>query len=295
MEYMRNSTSKYSVLSILEEISAYEALWSRPNTTFRTIATQLSKHPESLASTLVAPKLIAEYKKSLLPILKALPHFGARIDGDGMFPEHLKDARYPIKILYYQGNWELAYLPCIAIVGTRNPSPEGIERTQYLVKKLISDKFAIVSGLARGIDTTAHRTAIEAGGVTIGVIGTPLNQYYPPENRDLQDIIAKDFLLISQVPFIKYTKQDYRQNRFFFPERNVTMSALTQATIIVEAGETSGTLVQARAALQQGRKLIILENNFLNTSLSWPKKFEQQGAIRAKDYNEICKHLSDIP
>ncbi|HSW73383.1 MAG TPA: DNA-processing protein DprA, partial [Chlamydiales bacterium] len=126
----------------------------------------------------------------------------------------------------------------------------------------------------------------------IGVIGTPLNQCYPPSNRSLQDTIAKDFLLISQVPFARYSKQDYRKNRFFFPERNITMSALTQATIIVEAGETSGTLVQAKAALNQGRKLIILENNFLNPSLTWPKKFQELGAIRAKDYEQIKNHLS---
>ena len=285
----------YAVLSLLEEISAYEALWDRPKATSRTVAMQLSNHPHRLASSLIDPQLIAEYKKYLFPILKQLPHFGARINGDGMFPENLKDARYPLKIFYYQGNWELAYLPSIAVVGTRNPTQEGIERTKYLVKKLTADKFTIVSGLARGIDTAAHETAIEAGGTTIGVIGTPLNQYYPPENHKLQDILSRDFLLISQVPFLRYSKQDYRQNRIFFPERNVTMAALTQATIIVEAGETSGTLVQARAALQQKRKLIILENNFLNKSLSWPRKFEDQGAIRAKDYNDIQKHLSNTP
>jgi DNA processing protein len=93
------------------------------------------------------------------------------------------------------------------------------------------------------------------------------------------------------VPFAKHSKQDYRQNRFFFPERNITMSALSQATIIVEAGETSGILVQAKAALAQGRKLIILENNFLNSSLTWPRKFQEQGAIRAKDYDQIREHL----
>jgi DNA processing protein len=285
----------YSVLSLFEEISAYEALWDRPQATFRTIATQLSNHPQDLASSHVDTHVIAEYKQRLFPILTKLQYFGARIDGDGMFPEHLKDARHPLKIFYYQGNWEFAHLPSVAIVGTRQPTQEGIERTRYLVKKLVRDKYAIVSGLAKGIDTAAHRAAIEAGGVTIGVIGTPLDQYYPPENQDLQSIIARDFLLISQVPFVRYSKQDYRQNRLFFPERNKTMAALTQATIIIEAGETSGTLVQARAALEQKRKLIILENNFLNRSLSWPRKFEEQGAIRAKDYNDIQKHLSNTP
>ncbi len=282
----------YPILSFFEEISAYEALWDQPSASFRTIANKLADFPQRLASSHVERPVIDQYKELLFQILKNLPSFGASIDGDGKFPEQLRDARYALKILYYQGNWDLILLPCVAVVGTRNPTPEGIERTKYLVKKLVADGFSIISGLAKGIDTAAHRTAIESNGTTIGVIGTPLNQFYPSENRSLQEQIAKDFLLISQVPFAKYINQDYRKNRFFFPERNVTMSALSQATIIVEAGETSGTLVQAKAALEQGRKLFILENNFLNPSLTWPKKFQEQGAIRAKDYDQIRQSLS---
>lgn len=183
----------------------------------------------------------------------------------------------------------------MAVVGTRRPTPEGISRTKYLVKRLVKDKIVVVSGLARGIDTTVHNAAIENGGQTIAVIGTPLNCYYPPENKELQKRIAAEYLVISQVPFSRYAKQNYQKNRLFFPERNVTMSALTQATVIVEAGETSGTLIQAKAALSQKRKLFILENNFLNPALTWPKKFEALGAIRVKDYDEICNHLSITP
>ena len=114
------------------------------------------------------------------------------------------------------------------------------------------DGFTVVSGLAKGIDTIAYRTAIESGGRTIAVIGTPLSSSYPKDNRDLQRKIADEFLLISQVPIHRYSTQDWRLNRLFFPERNVTMSALTLGTVIIEAGETSGTLVQARAAMRQG-------------------------------------------
>jgi DNA processing protein len=156
----------------------------------------------------------------------------------------------------------------------------------------VQDNIVIVSGLAKGIDTAAHTTAIENERFTIGVIGTPLNRYYPLENQELQNSIASHHLLISQVPFSRYLRQTYRENRLFFPERNITMSALTDATIIVEAGETSGTLIQAKAALEQGRKLFILENNFLNPALTWPKKYQEKGAIRIKDYDEIRKHLS---
>ncbi|MFP4731390.1 DNA-processing protein DprA [Pasteurella multocida] len=89
----------------------------------------------------------------------------------------------------------------------------------------------------------------------------------------------------------KYKQHDYRFNRQFFPERNITMSALTQATIIVEAGETSGTLTQARAALTQGRKLFILDNCFLNPNITWPEKYLKKGAIRVKSIEDISKNL----
>jgi len=283
---------KYQAISPLQEFLAYEALWDRPDSSVRSLAQKFQDYPVQLASALIDAELIDRYKSLLLPVIKDLPHFGIRIYGDGEFPERLKDARHPISILYYQGDWNLTYLPSVAVVGTRQPTPEGVRRTEYLVKKLVQDGIVIVSGLAKGIDTAAHTTAIENGGYTIAVIGTPLNCCYPPENQELQKKIANNYLLISQVPFSRYARQTYRENRFFFPERNITMSALTDATIIVEAGETSGTLIQAKAALEQGRKLFILENNFLNPALTWPKKYEEKGAIRIKDYDEIRKHLS---
>jgi DNA processing protein len=118
-----------------------------------------------------------------------------------------------------------------------------------------------------------------------------LGSYYPPENRQLQDRIARDFLLISQVPVLRYKRQAIPQNRLFFPERNVTMSALTEATVIVEAGETSGTLTQARAALHQGRKLFILDSCFRRPDLTWPARFEQRGAIRVRYIDDIGSAL----
>lgn len=286
--------NQYKAISPLEELLAYEALWDRPLSTFRLVSKELNGSSICLPSSLIEPQVIDQYRKQLLPILFQLPRFGVRIQGDGEFPERLKDARHPIKILYYQGEWEIACLPSVAIVGTRNPTKRGIDLTEFLVKKLVHDRFVIVSGLAKGIDTAAHRAAIQNGGLTIAVIGTPLNCYYPPENQELQKKIASDYLLISQVPFSRYARQTYRENRLFFPERNVTMSALSQATIIVEAGETSGTLIQARAALEQGRKLFILDNNFCNPALTWPKKFEEKGAIRIKNYDEIRQHLAAL-
>jgi DNA processing protein len=95
-----------------------------------------------------------------------------------------------------------------------------------------------------------------------------------------------------QVPIVRYSQQHFKANRYFFPERNATMSALTEATIIVEAGETSGTLVQARHALKQRRKLFILDSCFRNPSITWPAKFVAQGAIRVSEYDEIKDYLA---
>jgi DNA processing protein len=98
-------------------------------------------------------------------------------------------------------------------------------------------------------------------------------------------------LLISQVPLFRYSQQSPQFNRFFFPDRNHTMSALTAATVIVEAGETSGSLIQARAAIEQGRKLFILESCF-NRGLKWPERLLERGAIRVRDYSDIKSALT---
>ena len=100
---------------------------------------------------------------------------------------------------------------------------------------------------------------------------------------------------MSQVPIVQYSRQDVGANSDFFPARNVTMSALTEATLIVEAGERSGALVQARHALKQKRKLFILESCFQNPSLRWPETFAKQGAIRVADYGDIKRHLAGAP
>jgi DNA processing protein len=177
-------------------------------------------------------------------------------------------------------------------VGTRTPTEEGLKRTRSLVKGLVKDNFTVVSGLAKGIDRAAHETAIAEGGRTVAVLGTPINHAYPAENRELQEKIAREFLLISQVPIKRWQSQGPKQNRIFFPARNITMSALTEATIIVEASETSGTLVQARHALKQRRKLFILDSCFNTPSITWPHRFAEEGAIRVRSYDDISKHLS---
>lgn len=277
------------------ELGAYESLWLEQGATFKTLADRFARDPSALPSDFVsrsaaeaaADEVFARLKKS------GVHRFGVRINHAGDYPERLRDARHPIEVLYYQGAWELTETRSIAVVGARKATEQGTQRAAQIAKGLVERGFTVVSGLAEGIDRAAHTAALGCGGRTIAVIGTPLGQYYPKANRDLQDQIATDHLLISQVPLLRYGKQGPQQNRLFFPERNVTMSALTQGTVIVEASDTSGTLTQARAALHQGRKLFILDSCFApSLKLTWPQRFADLGAIRVRSMDDIWNALA---
>jgi DNA processing protein len=281
-------------ISPLRELGAYEALWDDPAASFKVLSEKFAARPDAVPSDFVPPARASECAAFVQRRFREadITGFGVRVHGAGEYPEKLRDAAHPVELLYYQGWWDLASSRAVAVVGTREPTSDGVKRTRQLVQALVKDDFTIVSGLAAGVDTTAHETAIGAGGRTIAVIGTPLSHVYPRDNAELQRKIAREFLVVSQVPLRRYESQDFRRNRFFFPERNITMSALTEATIIVEAGETSGTLIQARAALHQKRKLFILDSCFQNKKLTWPQKFADRGAIRVMNYDDIQRHLS---
>jgi DNA processing protein len=276
------------------ELGAYEALWSREGASFKQLAEIFREHGGSVPSDFVSRADAEQYARLALGAIRAegIKHFGIRVHGAGEYPEKLRDAAHPIELLYFQGNWDLTSTRCVAIVGTRKPSEEGLRRAAKLARSFVKADFTVVSGLAQGIDTVAHTAAIEAGGRTIAVLGTPITEYYPAENKSLQQRIADDHLVISQVPIVRYSRQTFHGNRLFFPERNATMSALTEATVIVEAGETSGTLIQARHAIQQRRKLFILDSCFRDTKLTWPARYLDRGAIRVSDFDEVIRHLA---
>ena len=284
-------------ISPFHEMGAYEALWSEHETTFKSLSERFKRYPGSVPSDFISPTEAHEcavFVKRRFDEAK-VEGFGVRVHGAGEYPEKLRDAAYPVALFYYQGWWDLAYSRSVAVVGARKPSSEGLARTRRLVREFAADGFTVVSGLAAGVDRMAHETALEENGRTIAVLGTPLSHVYPKDNDELQRHLARHFLVISQVPLKRYESQDYRRNRFFFPERNVTMSALTEATLIVEASETSGTLIQARAALRQQRKLFVLDSCFRNPQLTWPARFAERGAIRVRDYDDIRRHLPDSP
>ena len=290
---LKNDDFRSQAVSPLQELGAYEWLWLQQGASFKSVADRFRANPDSVPSDFAPAAEALEIGHRVWRKLKEsdVGRFGVRVHGAGEYPQKLRDADHPVELLYYTGWWDLVETPCVSVVGTREPTADGLARARRVARVLVDGGYTVVSGLARGVDAMAHRTAIEMGGRTIAVTGTPLSHFYPRENADLQREIAKRFLLISQVPVLRYESGNPSSNRFFFPERNVTMSALTLATVIIEAGETSGTLHQARAALKQKRKLFILDSLFQRPDLTWPARFLEQGAIRVKDPDDIRAHL----
>ncbi len=192
----------------------------------------------------------------------------------------------PKTAIFYKGAMEIP-LPCprVSIIGSRRASEQGLAEAKEITKFLIKNKVVIVSGLASGIDTIGHKTAIEYGGRTIAVIGTPLNRVYPKENAELQDKIMKNHLVVSQYPVgHPTTPKD-------FVLRNRTMAIISDATVIVEAGESSGSLYQGWETLRIGRPLFICKAVVENKKLEWPKKMIDYGAMILDEPNDVLENL----
>lgn len=183
--------------------------------------------------------------------------------------EHVKDY-FP---LFYLGKLScLFHMPRVAVVGTRQPSEIGIARTKKLVKELCALNISIVSGLAKGIDAVAHSTALDLNATTIAVLGTPVHRPYPAENKDLYFKIVKQGLAISPA------KPHEQTGKYLFPRRNRLMALLCEATIIVEAGPTSGVIHQAAECLRQKKRLFILKSLAENEKIEWVSGFLKNGA-----------------
>lgn len=184
--------------------------------------------------------------------------------------------------VHYSGNISLLGGPVVSVVGTREISDAGMKRAKRLSSELAEAGIVVMSGLAKGVDTIAHRAAIDAGGHTAAVIGTPIDRAYPADNADLQMQIYDNHLLIT--PFAAGSTV-HKSN---FPERNRVMARLSDATVIVEASDTSGTLHQAAECQKSGRWLFIMHSVANDERLTWPKKFLNQPRTM------VLQHTADI-
>ena len=176
----------------------------------------------------------------------------------------------------------------VSIVGARKASESGLRRAARLARLLGQAGVVVVSGLARGVDRAAHTACIDAGGRTIAVIGTPIDHCYPAEHARLQEMLCREHLVVSQFA------SGSRISRASFPARNRTMAMLSHASVIVEAGDSSGSLSQAAETQRLGRLLFIMRNVVDNDKLKWPPSFLAHGAIVLDDVHQILDALPAV-
>lgn len=248
---------------------------------------------EDKLEPLIGVKALAGYKttrKEWDPDLelKKVQHLGFRIFcfNDSDYPINLKQISDPPPVLYGWGNFEYGDDIAVAIVGTRNPTPMGAYTAKDLASQLTFQGLTIISGMARGIDSEAHRGAIEAKGRTVAVLGSGLDMPYPIENEPLMEKIAHQGAVISEFPL---GTEPYAKN---FPARNRIISGLSLGVVVVEAAQDSGSLITAGFALEQGRDVFAVPGNIENDRSKGPHKLIRQGAKLVESYQDILSELA---
>lgn len=282
-----------AIISPYDELMAYEFLYATNGTSRSKISKLLADHgglPTVAVNDISGLFPDSDTYREVMDYVNGrLLGFSVLVDGTPQFPASLRAEKNPLPVFYYIGDISLTESKCVSIVGTRNPSERGSISARRMARAVAERGYTVVTGLAKGIDTDATIEAIGVGGHVIGVIGTPIDRCYPTENKKLQETVAHDHLLISQVPIYRYDHQPFETRRYYFPERNITMAALCDATVIVEAGETSGTRTQAKACMEQGKTLIFLPSVIESTS--WAQKYIDNGAFVASNVTEAMRIL----
>jgi DNA processing protein len=219
----------------------------------------------------------------------------ARVEAEGaeiisfncpQYPERLKEIYDPPPVLWVRGDANLLSYPSIAVVGTRHPSPYGSGIAEMLSRDLAARNLLIVSGMARGIDSCAHKGALAARKPTVAVWGTGIDVVYPKENKNLaKDVLALGGAIVSEVPMGTFPAP---QN---FPRRNRILSGLSIAVLVVEASENSGTRVTARCAAEQNRDLFAVPGNVTNRGSWTPNTLIKQGAKLVATWEDVWEEL----
>lgn len=205
---------------------------------------------------------------------------------DDNYPKPLKEIYDPPVVLYYKGEILRMDENAIGVVGTRKMTGYGKAVTKGFVEDLVRAGLTIISGLARGVDSQSHQTAIEEGGRTIAVLGGGLNNIYPPENRDLaRKIIDGHGAVISEYP------PDYPSLPGNFPSRNRIISGLSKAVLVTEAAEDSGSLITAKLAVEQGREVFAIPGPITSSLSKGPIDLIKMGAKAVFDASEILDEL----
>lgn len=246
---------------------------------------------ESKQADLARP-LLAEHLEDPAPLLERVrdemavaERHGARLVTvlDDDFPKNLRLIFNLPPFLFVRGELTPEDDYSVAVVGTRRASDEGLAKARKLARALTADGVTVVSGMAAGIDTAAHEATLAAGGRTIAVLGTGVAHTFPRENAALAERIAEAGALVSQ--FWPST----RPSSYTFPRRNVVTSGISQGSVVVEATSTSGAKMQARLALEHGKRVFLLRS--LVTDQPWAQRYVDRGAIVVSEVADVIRHL----
>jgi DNA processing protein len=202
------------------------------------------------------------------------------------YPARLKEIYDYPPLLYMRGSLEPSDEWCLALVGTRRPTAYGRQITEEIVTELARNKITIVSGLARGIDSVAHRSALAAGGRSIAVLASGVDIIYPAENAGLAANLMEDGALISEYPLGCRPRPEY------FPRRNRIISGLCLGVLVIEAGQGSGALITANLALEQNREVFAIPGSILSMASKGTNHLIQEGAKLVTDCADILKELN---
>jgi DNA processing protein len=237
------------------------------------------------AATRHEDDLLAQAQHELDQLTQSDARLVTIVDED--FPPNLRLVHNAPPFLFVRGEFAEADLRSVAVVGTRKATEIGLRRAANMATKLVELGVTVVSGLAAGIDTAAHTAALEAGGRTIAVLGTGINRYFPAANRELTDRIATGGhgAVVSQFWPAASGAQ------WTFPRRNITTSGISQGTVVIEAGSTSGAKMQARVALEHGKRVFLIKS--LTEHQEWARKYvAERGALQVEDVDTIARALS---
>lgn len=239
---------------------------------------------ERLATGL--PDLDAHLERVRQMVDRALEQVGARLVtvlDRNEYPSNLRVIPSPPPFLFYRGELRRDDARSVAVVGTREATDTGRQRASRLADALAAEGVTVISGLAKGIDTAAHTATLEAGGRTIAVVGTGILRTYPKENADLAERVAEHGAVVSQF------WPDAPPTKYSFPMRNAVMSGISQGTAVIEASATSGAKMQARIALEQGKRAFLMAS--LVTREAWAQRYLTRGAIEVSGVEDVLKWL----
>jgi DNA processing protein len=205
--------------------------------------------------------------------------------GTAEYPQLLAEIAGPPTCLWYRGDLAAFAGTCVAVIGARAASREGLSAAYEIAFDLARSGIVVVSGLARGVDSAAHRGALDGGGLTIAVLGTGIDVVYPAENKDLTECIARQGVLVTEFPPGSIPEE------WHFPRRNRIISGLSKAVVVVEAREKSGSLITARLAADQGRDVMAVPGTFIGGRNRGANALLRDGAKLVESAVDILQEL----